>query len=97
MKSFEVKGKVFRWSGDASSWHFVYIPEKLSRQIKDTARAKKPGVPFVKIKATIGKTSWNTSLFPTRDGPYLIAIKADARHKEGIDEGDVVKIDCVVI
>jgi hypothetical protein len=97
MKSFEVKGKVWRYPGEAA-WYFVYVPQKPSQQIKDTARNKKKvGFHFVKVKATIGKTTWNTSLFPTKDGPYLIAIKADVRHKEGIDEGDAVKINCSLL
>lgn len=94
MKSFEVKGKVWRYQGE-DAWHFVYVPKDLSQRIKDAVRNKKKvGFHFVKVKATIGKTTWNTSLFPTKDGPYLIAIKADVRHKEGIAEGDSVKITC---
>lgn len=99
MKKFTVSGKVWRYQGEGA-WHFVYVPEKLSRQIKDSARnlsrlqtdKKKAGFHFVRVKATIGKTSWTTALFPTKDGPYLIAIKADIRRKENIDEGDAVKI-----
>lgn len=98
MKSFEVKGKIWRYedpSGHTGGWFFVYVPLPLSRKIKDAARNKKKvGFHFVRIKAKIGKTSWNTTLFPTKDGPYLIAIKADVRRKEGVGEGDVVKIDC---
>ncbi len=94
---FEVKGKVWRYKGEGA-WHFVYVPEKLSQQIKDTARNKsKAGFHFVKVKATVGKTTWNTSLFPTKDGPYLLAIKADVRHKESIAEGDSVKVMCVLL
>ena len=99
MKRFEVKGKVWCWTnpsgGAGGGWYFVYVPEKLSRPIKDAARNKKKvGFQFIRVKATIGKTSWNTALFPTKDGPYLLAIKADVRHKEGIDEGDAVKVVC---
>jgi len=97
MKSFEIKGKVWRYPGEAA-WYFVYVPKDLSQRIKDSARNKKKvGFHFVKVKATVGKTTWNTSLFPTKDGPYLIAIKADVRHKEGIAEGDSVKIMCSLV
>lgn len=95
MKNFTVSGKLWRWESPPGStvggWYFVYVPEKLSRQIKDSTRnRKKVGFQFVRVKATVGKTSWNTALFPTKDGPYLIAIKADVRRKESIDEGDMV-------
>jgi hypothetical protein len=94
MKTFVVEGKVWRHQGE-SPWHFVYVNEKTSRQIKDTARARKNGL--VRIKATIGDTTWTTALFPTKDGPYLIAIKADVRVREVIDNGDKVKISCTLI
>lgn len=94
MKAFTIEGKVWRYQGE-SPWHFVYVPEKLSRQIRDMKRAGKNGL--VRIKATVGKTGWTTSLFPTKDGPYLIAIKADVRHKEGISDGDKVKITCSLL
>jgi hypothetical protein len=84
-----IKGKVWRWEGPAG-WYFVYVNEKLSRQIKDSTKTKKVGFHFVRVKATIGKTSWNTTLFPTKDGPYLLAIKADVRKKEGVEEGDSI-------
>lgn len=97
MKKFTVSGKVWRYQGQAA-WHFVYVPEKLSRQIKDSARNKKnAGFHFVRVKATIGKTAWTTALFPTKDGPYLLAIKAEIRRKEGVDEGDAAKISCTLL
>lgn len=97
MKTFTITGKVWRYEGQGA-WHFVYVPEKLSRQIKDSARnKKKAGFHFVRVKATIGKTSWNTALFPTKAGPYLLAVKADVRKKEGIADGDAVKIECAIL
>ena len=101
MKSFEVKGKVWHYadpSGHSGGWYFVYVPKDLSQRIKDAARnKKKAGFQFVRIKATIGKTSWKTALFPTKDGPYLIAIKTDVRHKENITDGDVIKVRCKLL
>lgn len=101
MKSFEVKGKIWRYedtSGHTGGWFFIYVPLALSRKIKDSARNKKKvGFHFVRVKAKLGKTTWNTTLFPTKDGPYLIAIKADVRRKEDIAEGDAIKVNCVLI
>lgn len=94
LKKFEVEGKVWRWQGE-SPWHFVYVNEKTSRQIRDMKRAGRNGL--VRIQATIGKTSWSTSLFPTKDGPYLIAIKAEVRRAEGVGDGDKVEIECTLI
>lgn len=102
MKSFEVKGKIWRYTAangsEAGGWYFVYIPLALSRKIKDAARNKKKvGFQFIRIKAKIGKTTWNTTLFPTKDGPYLIAIKADVRRKESVGEGDLIKVSVQIV
>ncbi len=96
MKTFEVKGKLWRYPGEGG-WHFVYVNEATSRAIKDTARTAKKGFQFVRVKATIGKTTWNTSLFPTKDGPYLLAVKADVRKKEVLDEGDMIEATCTLV
>jgi hypothetical protein len=96
MKTFGIRGKVWRYPG-IGGWHFVYISKNISQKIKDTAHTKKVGFQFVRVRATAGKTSWTTTLFPTKDGPYLLAIKADVRKKEGIGEGDHVQIACTLL
>lgn len=97
MKKLVIEGKVWKYTGPGA-WYFVYVKKDLSQRIKDITRnKKKAGFQFVRVKATIGKTSWNTSLFPTKDGPYLIAIKAEVRHKEGIGEGDAVVVHCTLL
>lgn len=85
---------MWRYQGE-SPWHFVYVPLKISQQIRDMKRAGKNGL--VRIKATIGDTSWTTTLFPTKEGPYLIAIKSEVRTAEVLDEGDKIKISCTLI
>ena len=55
--------------------------------------AKTYGGGFVKIEAKIGKTSWQTALFPyKREDTYLIFIKKQIRQKEGVFEGEFVDI-----
>lgn len=97
MNTFEISGKVLRYQGEGP-WHFVYVNKELSQKIKDAAKNKKKvGFAFVRVRVTLGKTSWQTSLFPTKDGPYLLAIKAEVRRKEGIDEGDTATIHCALL
>ncbi len=90
-KEYKIKAKVWRWPGDIG-WHFVNIDKKLSEQIR---KIYPKG--FVKIKAQIEKTLWDTSLFPHKlSASYLLSIKASVRKKEGILEGDEVKIKFVI-
>jgi hypothetical protein len=90
MKTYTFSAKVFLWPGDLG-WHFVYLPKDLAENIKKVS--KKYGGGFVKVKARLGKSEWETSLFPyTRENTYLICIKKKIREKENIFTGEELKI-----
>ena len=73
------------------SWHFVTLPKKQSDTIKKTFGALKRGWGSLPITVTIGKTSWNTSIFPDKKaGSYLLPLKVDVRKKEGIHVGSMI-------
>jgi hypothetical protein len=42
----------------------------------------------VPIVATIGKTNWKTTLFPTKEKVYMLALNAEVRKKEEIETGE---------
>jgi hypothetical protein len=45
------------------------------------------------VEATIGKSKWKTSIFPdSREGSYLLPVKADVRKREELLEGDMVPL-----
>lgn len=86
-KNFKIEAKVWRWPGDAG-WHFVTLPKKLWVDIR---KAYPKG--FVRVVAKVGKTTWDTSLFPHKQSEnYLLSVKKSVRLKEDIWEGDMVKI-----
>ena len=92
-KNFNIQAKVWRWPGlpaqaGDGGWHFVNLDKKVSKQIRDVYTRG-----FVKVYATIGRTSWDASLLPSkRDASYLLCVKKLVRQKEGIFDGDMVKI-----
>lgn len=89
--TYSLQEKVWIWPGIAG-WHFVTLPKKLYQEIKYATI--KPRVGFVPIEATLGATTWRTSLFPhTSEGTYLLAVKAQIRKRESVLAGDVVKIN----
>lgn len=93
MKKFVVKVKVWKWEGPAA-WFFAYIPDRESKALKKLPRGR--GFGSIRVRVKIGATSWDTSLFPTKEGPYVLPIKVSVRKKEGIDDGDTVKIECTI-
>lgn len=93
---FTISKKVWLWPGEIMRWHFVYVDGKEKEYIETHARKSRNGL--VKIEATIGNTSWQTSLLPfKKDRSYLIALKKEVRSKEGILVGDIVKISFKLI
>jgi hypothetical protein len=95
MKSLTVIGKVWIYPG-VGGWHFINIDKDTAAKIKKVAKTY--GAGFVKIKATLGKTSWATALFPqTKTGTYLLSIKAAVRKKEDVWAGDNISITIELI
>ncbi len=93
--NYTIREKVWIWPGIAG-WHFVTLPKKLYQEIKYVT--VKPRVGFVPIEATLGATTWRTSLFPhTSEGTYLLAVKAQVRKKESVLAGDTPTIHFKIV
>lgn len=80
------------------AWFFITLPKEESEQIKFFNSHKRRGWGSVRVKATIGQTSWSTSIFPdSKAGAYLLPVKADVRKKEKIAAGNSVVVTLSVI
>lgn len=90
-ETFSQKAKVWVYPSPPAGgggWHFITLEKKLSIQIREK---HKKG--FVKILATVGQSTWPTSLFPHKQSnSYLLCIKASIRKKEGIFSDDEIKV-----
>jgi hypothetical protein len=95
-KSHEIHAKVWLYPGMAG-WHFVTIPAAQSTEIKMLHGAMKRGWGSLPVVATVGRTSWKTSIFPDKkSGAYLLPLKADVRKNEKIVVGDTVALSIEV-
>ena len=76
----------------AGSWHFITVPEDQAGLIR-MAVLRKAGFGSVRVKASIGATSWGTSIFPAgKEGTYLLPVKADVRKREGLAVGEEAQV-----
>ncbi len=89
--TFTLTSEIWQWNGKAS-WHFITIPEDLSKEIKNFDDMPRRGFGSVPVKVTIGETTWKTSIFPEKKGTYVLPLKAIVRKKEKLTEGQKVKI-----
>jgi hypothetical protein len=69
----------------------VTVPDEQSRDLKAISGFVTYGWGVIPVHARIGKTEWQTSLFP-KDGRYLLPIKASVRKAENLEEGDNVTV-----
>lgn len=91
------EGVVYRWEARADSdWHFVALPPDLSEDIRETQTYRR-GFGGVRVDATIGDTTWRTSIFPQTGGFSVLPLKRAVREAEGIAPDAVVLVDLVVL
>ena len=50
-----------------------------------------------KSSGQVGKTTWKTSIFPDKEGSYVLPLKKEVRAKENIKVGDTIKVLIKVI
>ena len=77
-------------------WVFLTVPHEISDDIEGSTPVK-GGFGSVKVEATIGESTWPTSLFPdaTR-GTYILPVKRGIRSTEHVDVGDTVSVTIAV-
>lgn len=100
MKSlYKCKGKLWKYPGEKAAWHFITLPVKLSREIKAVdAGPQRSGFGSLRVQATIGKSVWATSIFPSAAAEaYLLPVKAKVREQEGLEVGKSVALTLEVV
>ena len=94
------------WTTDKApaSWHFLTLDGEVAEAIHGLALmrklegGRKPGWGSMKVRATIGDTSWDTSIFPAKEaGGWLLPVKAAVRKAEVLVAGDHVTVQLDVL
>ncbi len=91
-KTFSFKAKVWLTPGHAA-WHFITVPENISEEIDFFFKEFKRGWGSLPVLATIGDTSWRTSIFfEKKNNCYLLPLKTEIRKAESVSEGDNIAV-----
>ena len=88
--NIEFNDRIWFWKGPAP-WYFVTVPVEQCRDLSAISGVVTYGWGMIPVHVRIGKTSFQTSLFP-KDGRYLVPIKASVRKAENLEEGDKATI-----
>lgn len=87
---FEFLARAIEWRGPAP-FVFVPVPPDESEVIRESANELTYGWGVIPVEATIGTTTFTTSLFP-REGRYLLPVKVAVQRAEGVAVGDEVSV-----
>jgi hypothetical protein len=89
---YEFRSHVWLHTGEAA-WHFLTLPTDVADEIDLLTEGEKRGFGSVKVRATIGTSTWETSIFPdTKAESYVLPVKKPVRTKEGIEDGTEVAV-----
>jgi hypothetical protein len=94
MGCYEFSAELWIWDARREdSWTFLSVPIEESEEIRAcSASEPRAGFGSVRVSVTIGRSTWQTSVFPGEDGKYALPIKKSIRRAEGIGAGDVVTV-----
>jgi hypothetical protein len=95
--SYDFSATLWLHDGDAG-WHFVTLPEHVADEIEDLTEGNRRGFGSVRVKVTIGATTWCTSIFPdTKARSFVLPVKKAVRTGEDIADGDQVAVTLAVL
>ena len=92
---------LYRANSGAGAWYFVTLPSDSAAEIAYFSKAlnggKRTGWGSVRVTVQVGKTVWQTSLFPdSKNKSYLLPLKAAVRKAENVVEGKTIKVQVSV-
>jgi hypothetical protein len=89
------------WIWDArrdETWTFVSLPAEASEEIRDLAGGLRRGFGSLRVRVTLGGSTWTTSIFPDSARKcYVLPIKRAVRKAEAIEAGDTATLSVELI
>jgi Domain of unknown function (DUF1905) len=90
----DFEAELWVWEArSAERWTFVSLPAEASDEINDVAGSSSRGFGSVRVRVTLGGSTWTTSVFPDgKRGCYVLPVKRSVRKAEGVEAGDVAAL-----
>ena len=85
---FEFTAPLWLWKGEGG-WHFLTLPGDVADEIEDLAeRGAARGFGSMPVRVTIGGSTWDTSVFPSKEeASFVLPVKKAVRDREGLAAG----------
>lgn len=91
-RAVRFEAEVWDYKGEGG-WHFLTLPEEVGDDVRERTAGLAKGFGSVPVAATIGETTWETSVFPDKQsGSYVLPLKRSVREAEGLAPGVVAEV-----
>lgn len=98
MAEYEFDAEPWRWAGNGAQWVFVTTPDDVADEVESLQTGAGRGFGAVKVRVTVGPTTWDTSMFPSSEHrAYILPLKAAARAAAHIEVGTPVRVRITLI
>jgi hypothetical protein len=92
LSTYRFRSVLWLHTGEAA-WHFITLPTDVADEIDDLTAGARRGFGSVRVTATIGSTTWDTSIFPdTSAESFVLPVKKQVRVREDVREGETVEV-----
>jgi Domain of unknown function (DUF1905) len=93
----EFDAELWEWdaSPEGSAWVFLTVPADETDEIRQRSGPPR-GFGSVRVEATIGATTWRTSVFPDKRG-YALPVKKAVRRAESLEVGGPARVTLELI
>lgn len=93
---YEATGAV--WAVDGGGWCFLTLPHDLTPGLRIVRGRKARAWGSMRVEVTLGPVTWRTSVFPdSKQGAFLLPLKAEVRRRAGVAVGDTVTVSFEVL
>ncbi|MCL1869732.1 MAG: DUF1905 domain-containing protein [Promicromonosporaceae bacterium] len=84
--------RLWQWQARTDSWWFVTVPPELSDELAELPLPPR-GFGSIKVRVTVGRTRWETSVFPSDEQQgYVLPVKKAVRKAESIADGATIDV-----
>ena len=90
-RRYRFSSELWEWTA-RENWFFVSVSAEASEEIGELPFPPR-GFGSVPVRASIGSSTWTTSIFPGADGRYVLPVKKAVRTAEGIEKLDTVGVE----
>ncbi|WP_229072802.1 DUF1905 domain-containing protein [Actinoplanes sp. DH11] len=90
----EFEAELWVWAArPAETWTLVSLPVETSAHIREMAGGVRRGFGSLRVRATVGTSTWTTSVFPDSGrSAYVLPVKAAIRKAESLSVGDTTSV-----